>query len=282
MRLNWSTLKHISISPALLRWRMDHPLADTDALRLGRAIHCLVLEPDKFDSRWITRGQCNAKTKAGTRCESDGSLWVAGSWFCRVKGHAPEGAGAPPAELEIIDKDSRELAIVCAGQVSAHPLAAKAIIGGNAEHEMEWEDSDTGIACRGRTDLLQPDFLLDLKSTKAQTPREFEMDAARNLYHGQLAWYHDGAILAGKLPKDAKPPKIIAVSTSEPYDVAVYECPRVTLEAGRILRRDLLRQYAACQAADWWPGHSPDLRTLDLPDWAPGMNGSTEEGGDWA
>lgn len=280
-RLNWSTLKHIAVSPKLLRWRADHPRPDTEALRLGRAIHCAILEPDQFAGRWVAAGQCAATTKAGGQCSSGGTIWHGGQWWCRVRGHAPEGTGLPPDGIEVIDREALELAKLCAINVHEHPIAAGILSGGHAEEALEWVDPETGTECRGRLDYLRPDGLADLKSTRHGTVREFSAECARNLYHGQLAWYHDGAIAAGRLPKDAPMPHIIAVSTSEPYDVAAFRVSDVTLDAGRILCRDLLAKYLRCRAADWWPGIAPDLETLEIPPWAPGMNGSEELGGDW-
>lgn len=280
MRLNWSTMRHLATSPKLLAWRLEHPTPDSPVLRLGRAIHCAVLEPDEFATRWTVSGQCAAVTKAGTQCGSGGTLYHGGAWYCRVKGHAPVGAGDPPEGLEVLEPGDLGIVKVCADAVKAHRPAASLLSGGKPEQAIEWTDPESGIECRGRVDYLRPDFLVDLKSTRRETVREFAADCARNLYHGQLSWYHDGAIAAGRLPKDAALPCIVAVSTSEPFDVAAFRVSHVTLEAGRILYRDLLKKYAQCQAADYWPGVAPDLCELELPRWAPGMDGS-EEGGDW-
>src|SRR5262245_29847218 len=91
-RLNWSTLKHMAVSAKLLKWRMEHPEPETPALVLGTAIHCAVLEPQEFQKRWIVAGSCAAIAKtSGQPCTSQGSLFLDGKWYCKVKGHAPEG-----------------------------------------------------------------------------------------------------------------------------------------------------------------------------------------------
>jgi hypothetical protein len=275
MRLNWSTLKHIATSPRLLKWRVEHPTPDSEPLRLGRAIHCAVLEPQAFGGRWIMSTTCQATTKStGEFCKSEGSRYSGGKWYCRVRGHAPEGATDGPGEgIEVIDKAGFELATICAENVYSHGPAAKLLSGGKSEREMEWTDPESGIECRGRVDYLRPTDLVDLKSTRRETVREFTGDVARSLYHGQIAWYTDGAIAAGRLPKDAGRPYIVSVSTEAPYDVAAYQLSQASLEAGRILVRDLIGRYQRCMAADMWPGIAPDLVNLELPNWSPGMNG---------
>jgi hypothetical protein len=118
-------------------------------------------------------------------------------------------------------------------------------------------------------DCITPQRVIDLKTTKDPLPRLFARDAARYLYHGQIAWYHDGAIASGALASHAAgPPMIVAVQTVEPYDVAVYFVSEATLEAGRALVRRLIDRLAACQAADIWPGVAPEPVWLELPRWA--------------
>lgn len=273
-RLNWSTLKHIAVSPALLKWRVEHPRPDTPALRLGRAIHCAILEPDKFDGRWIVPNKCGVPKKAGGKCENPGVLLHRGWWYCRLKNHAPiehKDVDELPEGTEILTQEDMELAKTCGRNVLEHKIAGPMLQGGKCEESIEWEDPLTGIACRGRLDCLKPEEVVDVKSSRKETPREFELDAARNLYHGQIAWYHDGAIAAGRLPKDAANPVIIMVSTVEPYDVAVLGITQPTLEAGRNLYKSLIRKYAECQDAEYWPGIGPDLMSLELPRWAEGM-----------
>lgn len=283
-RLNWSTLRYMATSPRLLAWRRDHPRPDTPALRLGRAIHCAALEPDEFVMRWVVAGQCEAATKGGGGCRSGGSLYLDGHWYCRVRGHAPEGAGDVPEGIEVIGADEHALTLQCAESVHSFAPAAELLETGEAERRIEWTDDESGIACRGRVDWLDRGrgLLADLKSTRRETMRDLVGDAARNGYHGQLAWYHDGLIAAGLIPADAPRPAIIAVQTVEPYDVVVGRLSQVSLAAGRIWYRDLLRRYSECVAAGWWPGIAPEVVEIDLPTWAGGMLGpETEAQEEW-
>lgn len=283
-RLNWSTLKLIDVSPRLLRWRAEHPLPDSDALKLGRAIHCLILEPEQYAKRWATAGPCIAVKKSGEVCGSQGSLCARGigadldvlAWYCRVKGHAPPDAGTLPEGIESITAEQSETAKICAKMIAEHPVAAETLRSGHREEALEWTDPSSGVACRGRLDFLRADYVVDLKTTCKETPREFMADAYRKLYHGQLAWYHYGAIAAGRLPKDAPPPRIVTVETTEPYDVAVYEFTPVVLEAGRMKCRELLNRWIECRDAEWFPGHSPDLREFEIPRWADEMQAAEE------
>lgn len=52
--INWSSLKYMSISPRMYRYRLTNPEPRKKSWVLGGAIHCMVLEPDKFAGRYIT------------------------------------------------------------------------------------------------------------------------------------------------------------------------------------------------------------------------------------
>lgn len=281
VRVNWSTLRHLAVSAKLLKWRVEHPQKDTPAMLQGRAIHCAILEPAEYPKRWVTAGACEGTTKAGSRCESQGSLVLADKWYCRVKGHAPAEAAVPAAGMEVLTLEDRAVVEYCAAAVRDHKVAARFLKDGLAEHELEWVDPATGVACRGRLDYLRPDQVVDLKSTREETVRGFTREVAQRLYYGQLAWYHDGAIAANRLTADAPMPVIVSVSTAEPFDVAVYRLSKTAYRAGQILYRDFISRYRDCQSAEYWPGIASSLLELDLPDWASGMNGSEYEGGGW-
>jgi hypothetical protein len=279
-RLNWSTLRYMATSAKLLRWRQEHPEPETPSLVLGRAVHCSILEPDAFPKRWVVAQQCAAIVKStGVQCGSQGSQYLEAKWYCRVKGHAPEGAGALPEGIEVITQDQLAIVEAATAAVREHRAATKALAGGVAETSLQWTDSETGIACRGRLDYLKPAEVVDLKSTVGETLREIERTIIGRLYYAQLAWYHDGAIAAGRLQPDAPLPVLVAVETVEPYDVAVFRLSKITYQAGQILYRDLLRKYRDCLAADHWPGFAPRVIDLELPDWAGGMNGSLYDDG---
>jgi hypothetical protein len=196
-RLNWSTLRHLAVSAKLLKWRVEHPQTDTLDMRLGRAIHCAILEPEAYPKRWIVAGPCAATKKDGGVCGSQGSLYLDGDWFCRVRGHGPEGSGPLPEGVEVLTEADVETVKISAAAVAEHKLAAKTLSGGLPEHEIEWTEPETGIACRGRIDYLRPSQVVDLKSTIEETVRAFERTVANRMYHAQLAWYHDGAVHAG-------------------------------------------------------------------------------------
>lgn len=260
--LNWSTIRHLATSPLLLRWRTEHPRADSDALRVGRGIHCATLEPERWATSYVAKPDFgDGRTKAAKEAKA--------TWLDSIK-----------PGLEILDADEHALIERCAAAVRAHPAASRLIETGRAEEILTWTDEVTGAACKARVDLIAPTYVLDLKSTRQQTVRGMARDAASLLYHGQLAMYHDGAVSSRLIPRDhADGPYLIHVQTVEPYDVVPARLMAEDLERGRSLYRSLLQRYLDCQAAGWWPGIAPGVIDLELPSWAP--SGSREQEMDW-
>ena len=249
--VNWSSLKNMAVSPLLYRWRLEHPQPRTAAFVIGGAIHCAALEPGKFDARYALFD--------GTRRGKAWDEWNA---------ERPGAESLKPAEMERVMRSAEAL--------RSHRVASRLLAQCRAEEPTVWKDFDTGMACKGRLDSISATYVLDLKSTKDPAPRQFERSSAGYLYHGQLAWYRDGAITAKKLPPSAAA-YIVAVQSSEPYDVAVYALTDETLAHGRSLYRSLLRRLARCIEADWWPGVAPDLEILNLPPWVAGETSTVEE-----
>lgn len=249
--LNWSTLKRIHTSALLVRYRADHPEPDKPSFVVGRATHVAVLEPKRFTKAYVVMPGFSGKGMKAAKAE----------WLENVR-VAESGA-------EVIKEDDHAMAERVRDAVRGHRAASKLLDHGRAEVTATW--SVGGVSAKARIDWLRPMGILEFKTTRQTTLRAFANDAARMLYHGQVAWYHDGAVAAGLIPDPSNPPIIIAAQTVEPYDVAVLRVGEVELEAGRRLYLDLLEQYTQCQAAGYWPGICPGIEDLNLPGWAPGM-----------
>lgn len=253
--VNWSSLKHITKSPLLYQWRLNNPEPDKAAFALGGAVHTKILEPETFKKRY---GLWDTLTKKGDKtAPRNGGAWD--KW----QEDNPKKKSLLKAEFDLVDQ--------IAAAVHNHKDAVSVLTGGRREETLTWTDPETGMECKGRLDYIRPDMVADLKTTRDVSAFRFDSDAAKYMYHGQLAFYHDGAIAAKKIPKDARPPCIVAVETSGPFDVAVCDLSYEDLDVGRALYRDLMRKLSECMAADWWPGVCPGTRQLNLPTWAPGM-----------
>lgn len=256
-RVNWSTLKYLwSGSPRHYRNILRHPREDSEALLLGRAIHCAVYEEDRFDDRYAVM----PKFHGGMKLENALERGYAGG-----KREKEEWLVAHP-DAEIISDEMMERIDGMAASLTSDPVAAPLLEGGRAEVPVEWIDLETGIECRGRIDHING-RLSDLKSTRDISPRAFRNSIARYGYHAQLAFYADGLENNGEMLTHR--PAIIAVESSRPFDVAVFEFSEEDMAVGRRIYREALQRLAECRATDQWPGVAGGVALpVALPAWA--------------
>lgn len=268
--LNFSTLKKIEVSPAWLKHCVDHPEEESDksSFRQGRATHCATLEPERFLDDYIVQpdfAQMARDMFDGTLHKKAAQLQrdtLAAEWF--EKNNRPG--------VEVISQDEFDIALRSAKAIRSHPVAAKLLDGAQCEHVIRWYNPDTGIECKGRVDI-NCGRIVDLKTTRRNNVSEILMDATRFGYHAQVAWYHDGAVIAGAIPKDALPPMGIFVNASSKtsfVDVAVLDMENTpwVLDAGRLVYKNWIYMYRGCQIANKWPGMAPAMVNWTLPDWA--------------
>lgn len=242
--INWSSLKHMGVSPLEFRWHLDHAAPRKKAFIFGGAAHTATLEPEKFDQRYAVYD--------GTR---DARHTAYKTWLAEHPG------------VEALKSPEVALVKAMAEKVHSDRNAGPLLKGGRREEAVTWVDEVTGLACKGRLDYIRPDLVVDLKTTVDPTPRKFERAAFDYGYAAQLAFYHDGAI-AARLIDGRQRPYIIAVKKSGAHDVVTFQLKQETLELGRAVYRALLRRLVECTAANWWPGVAPEVQQLGVPPWA--------------
>jgi hypothetical protein len=251
--VNWSTLKSIGTSPKHYLHNLNTPREDTEALKLGRLTHALILEPDQVEARYITSPRfnraCNDDTAIGKGY--DGGKQAALAWEASV------------GTREVVDADLFARARAMRDAVLSDPVARPLVTEGYAEHKLTWTDAETGVQCRARIDHLNG-VLCDLKTTRSLLT--CERDSARFGYAGQLAWYFDGVAASG-LATGADP-CLLFVENVAPFDVLVLTFTEDDLAIGRRVYRRCLERLAECRATGNWPGVSNGVaRRIELPSW---------------
>lgn len=238
--VNWSTLREMKRSPMHYRYRLEHPPEETPAMRLGRAIHTAVLEPDAFPLEYVVY---------------DGPRRAGAEWqeFALVN-----------AARTILKRDEYETALDVRDAVLGHKLAARLLRRGRTEVTLQWVDPETRIRCKGRLDHLRGDVLTELKSSKDIEARTFGRLAVRMGYVEQLAFYRRGLLATGHAEA---PVNIIAVESEPPFDVAVRPLSDDELWAGDEIVGELLAKVKECRRLRRWPGAYPDADALEVPGW---------------
>ncbi len=243
--VNWTTLREMRRSPLHYRYRCDHPAKETEPMRLGRAVHVAVLEPERFAADYVVF--------EGPRRQ--GKVWEAFE------------AEAFAAGKEILKANEHAECCAIAAAVRAHPLAAQYLAQGRAEQTITWTDPETKLPCKGRLDWLcdVPGLaaLVDLKSTAELDAYRLGASVARLGHHCQIAFYMRGLRALG-LIREAK---LLVVESEAPYDVALFAVADA-LTAGDEEVGQLLRRVAECRERNEWPGRYDAVeQELKLPPW---------------
>ena len=221
----------------------------TKAMLLGTMSHLAVLEPNKLDAAFVEKpSDIDFRTKAGKE------------WR--------ESIGTTP----ILDQDEARTVRGIRDSIAAHD-AAKALLAGCDSEVALFAEHRTGLWIKGRVDALKVEsdmnsVIVDVKTTSAGADYgTFSRQAASLNYHVSAAWYCHLAGLNGLPPARFY---WIAVETSAPYAVAVYEIHPDALDLGVSAMNDALELIARCEDEGVWPGYGAEVQALNLPAWAYG------------
>lgn len=247
--VNWSTLKHLSKSPQHYLHNLTNPGEDTDAKQRGRVLHLAVFEPERFQRDVVVYPERRA-----------GKEWQA--FALKHEGK------------EIITSRMDDQVRAIADAARRHPMSARYLAGGKAEHTVTWKYRSPPIqhleghefACKGRLDFVSElGAIVDLKSTKDASPTGFAREVLRYEHHVQAAFYQDGleAMTGARLPF-----LFIAVEAAAPHVVQVYRVPDDVLDLGRERYQQLLAHLNVCRKENRWPGFAETEMELVLPTWA--------------
>ena len=248
---NYSTLKMFKRSAAHAREHMINPMEQTAAMALGSATHAAVLEPEAFRSDYAVA------PKLDRRFKKDKLIWAK---FLEDN-----------KDREVLTEKEFYQCQNMAKMGLKNPVVAELLKNpGYREFSFVWVDEDTEVLCKARVDhfgrLWGNAVIADLKTTEDASENAWKRDVVKYQYHTQAAFYLDGL--------DAVSPSIerkfiwIAIEKEPPYAVAIYEPDAATLDKGRRMYRNYLRQWVACHSSGVWPGYPEGIQPLLLPDWA--------------
>jgi hypothetical protein len=235
-----SGLDLIARSPA--HYRFGERKEASRAMEIGTAIHCAILEPERFSAdymllREVTDRRASAYKQAVTVWGAERVL--TGTEADRVAGMQESVAGNPD-------------------------LATYMQASGRCELSVFAIDPETGVLVKCRFDkLTDTGAAVDLKKT--QDLRDFGKAVANYGYHVQAAFYTD--VWKWATGEDLSEFVFAAVEELMPHASAPIWLDEEALDIGRIIYRKALNTYAECIASDEWPGIAGQSQIIQLPSW---------------
>jgi exodeoxyribonuclease VIII len=219
------------------------------AMMLGTMAHVAVLEPQQLDAAFVEKPEgIDFRTKLGKE-------WK-------------ESIGAMP----VLDQDEARAVRGIRDSIAANK-AAKELLAETQSEVAMFAEHRSGLWIKGRVDALKVEsdmnsVIVDVKTTSAGADYgTFSRQAASLNYHVSAAWYCHLAGLNGLPPARFY---WIAVETSAPFAVAVYEIHPDALDLGVGMMNDALGLIAQCEDDGVWPGYAPEVQCLNLPSWVYG------------
>lgn len=240
--LSQSELKVVADkSPMHLRYQRRHPRPQTDPMRLGTAAHKAILEPSKFEECYLRVPKVNRSTKEGK------AIWNAAL------------AEAEELQKEILNEEDYETALLMRESIFSNKEIASLLEGGVAERSCIGRAY--GVSAKALLDYYRPSSheIVDLKSTRCASLRQFERDIRSYRYHWQDCWYSD---LVKEITGEAPTFKIVAVENVEPYCAAVFS---IKFDLRAIARREIQQTVdliKRCQDTGVWPGYPSEVNEL--------------------
>lgn len=240
---------------------------DTAAFRVGRALHCGILEPEHFDRRFAVAPKVDRRTKAG-------------------KAEYAEFEAAAGDATHLTQKEGDQVEAMIAA-INAHPAAESlldactireatllATLQDLSRKPIQMIETPLGVSrrprvpCKARVDAMSPDgsLICDIKTTSGLASRkEMEMASWRFGYGLQMCMYREMMRANGA---DVQQVTFIAVEKTPPYGVSVFVLTPEVMDLHQPRLLALLKEWNDTIGSGIAPCWSEKPIAIGVPDWA--------------
>jgi exodeoxyribonuclease VIII len=216
----------------------------TPAMRLGTAVHTMILEPEKFEAEIAVMPKFDKRTTIGKQAALE---------------FEDENK-----DKCVIDYYQHERAKQIAEAVRDHEFFKAEVHGGKAEATLLWEAY--GVQCKARLDYLKDQTIFDVKTCQDASPEGFSRQIASFKYHMQAAHYTRGF----KRVHDARLDRFvfIAVESEYPHMVGIYVLNRDALWVGDKQMEQAAKAYRHVIDGNAERTYTKRVCEIGLPGWA--------------
>lgn len=232
-----SRLKHMLVSPAYYQLKLQRPMAETDALRLGRMLHTQLLEPHLIDEEF-------AVWRDGRRQGNDWGLFALQNSSKTI---------LTEAQLQCAQDMAMALRELTDFPFESWLDGMDSIKPAIKERSLFWIDEETGLQCKARPDAMtlgQSALAGDVKSARSVDPDDFVRDLFSLRYDLQAAHYLAGIKAVYGVDANFA---FFAVEKDAPHVARTFLMTQEALALGEKNRRYCLRLTRQCLDANNWP-----------------------------
>jgi exodeoxyribonuclease VIII len=210
-------------SPAKFKAHMDGslPSKKSSSLSLGTALHCAILEPERFQIEYKVYGN-----------RRSGKAWEELQW-------------ANPG-ITYLSISEHEKVMMMHQSINEHPTMVQHLQDAMTERSLQF--SLWGRACKARFDAIGKTCLIDVKMTRSIAG--FAYDARKYGYPMAAAFYY---IALARIGVEIDKVGLFAVENNPPFEAKVFWIDEVGLlsEIRRI--HHLFEVLGQCEATNVWP-----------------------------
>lgn len=263
-----TALKKLKISPA--HFIEEEKPEVTDAMIFGRAYHCYVLEPTKFEKDFFVMDETDILEKLrGEGAKSPRATNAYKEWMSAQMAMAQNKTLIDTSTYEVLKKMKNRLL--------SHRYTSQLLTNGEAERSFYctvriMEGFEIKV-------IVKPDYLkptkravIELKTTQDASKEGFPKECANYDYQIQAAMYKDfmEQIEGSGMPWSFY---FIAQETKAPYAFNIFEASGQFIAAGKYEYEMLMLLFQQCKENGEWPGYQVwtqnrfGINEINLPPW---------------
>lgn len=262
-----SGLTLLKQSPA--HFKYGEPPAETPDMLFGRMYHCFILQPEKFEKEYFILEEeeiINSLLLKGFKSPRSTGEYKA--WMKDIEEKASGKTIISKADFERL-KEMRE-------RLMEHPYTKMLLSSGIAEQgimgKIQTSVGEIGVKFIPDQRNDKKRIILELKTARNASRKEFPKEAVKHDYHIQAAMYSD---LMELFYGDNRPVKFffIVQEKEKPYAFNLFEPSAQFIQQGRYEYQLLMQLYKYCLDNDYWPGYQVfcsnkyGIEEMKLPSW---------------
>ena len=221
----------------------DLTAKDKKAYTIGRAVHMLALEPQKFEQTfYLMKESVDLRTAAGRKAYAEAK-------------EAAQGR-------QVLRSDEISDSVSIAEAIANHPVW-RAVGAGKTEQSVYWDCPLFATRLRARPDFFNDKICIDIKTT--DSIKNFQRSVMTYGYHRQAAMQLDGLKTIDGLERHFA---FVVVEKRAPHLVACFTLDEMYLNLGRREYQDAALLYNKCMESGEWPGYETQFQMINLPTWA--------------